>query len=154
MDEGQTMDHRTMRDQIMALCDGELAGSERQAADAHLSACAECREWVAQWTRTSAVLFRAPAVAPSEVFVERVMRRIAAPRPRSAPSLTAARWLMPFFGAVAAMTLAVMFVPQGAISVDTLLLSDARDSSMLGDALTADQEAAEDMLAMLMEDTL
>lgn len=124
------MTHDAMQAQVFALYDGELAGGARQTAQAHLQQCAECQEAVAGWTRTAGVFFRSPEVQASEIFVGRVLDRIASTQ--NAPVVSvwkpSVRWLIPALGLAA---LLVMMQPGGRlVSMDALLLEDGQENGM------------------------
>ena len=95
------MDHDAIQAQLFSFYDGELAGDVRRTIETHLQGCAECRMLVAQWTRVAGRLFQAPAIQPSEAFVERTTRRIASTRPqpvRISRWLADRGWLIPAMG--------------------------------------------------------
>ena len=121
------MKEHLRQDQLFTLYDGALAGAARREADAHLAACLICRETLGQWQRTAKAFFRAPAIHPSEAFVQQLMARIdALARPRqSAPRLTWLRWLVPAVGLAGVLLLIRPL--EHAISVETLLLGEESD---------------------------
>ena len=149
------MDHKTIQDQLFTLHDGELTGAARRAVEDHLLDCAECRAIVAQWKHVAGVLFRAPTLSTSEIFVQRVMQRIAPAAPRRS---YLPRWIRQGGWPVPAMGLAVMlFVMtrgpiQQTVSVESLLLSDGREPAALQRVLSGERSSAEDILGLLMEE--
>ena len=70
------MTHDDLKDLTMALHDGQLSPSDKALAETHLAGCPECRRELESWRRTAKILFRETPVAPSEMFVQRVMRGI------------------------------------------------------------------------------
>jgi len=71
------------REQLSALLDDALPVPDRQALDAHLSVCAECRRELEQLQATMALLGRLPPVHAPAGFVDRVMAEAYRPsRPR------------------------------------------------------------------------
>src|SRR6266851_3014607 len=68
---------------LMAYVDGLASGEERREVDAHLEACAICRQRVEGFRSVSSLLDELPLVEPSEAFDVRVRARVAAePQPR------------------------------------------------------------------------
>ena len=135
------MDHTTIQERLFALYDGELAGEDRRAVEDHVLGCAECRALIARWKQVAGALFPSPHVATSEAFVERVMQRIATPKP---PRVRLPRrprefgWLIPAMG-LAAMLLALFSRPmQQVVSVESLLLGE--------------NPSGDDVLNLLMEE--
>jgi hypothetical protein len=61
------------REQLSALLDDALPVPDRQALEAHLSVCAECRRELEQLQTTMALLGRLPPVHAPAGFVDRVM---------------------------------------------------------------------------------
>ena len=61
------------RPQLSALLDDALSVAERQALEAHLAGCAECRRELEQLRETVALLGRLPPVHAPAGFVDRVM---------------------------------------------------------------------------------
>lgn len=149
------MDHHVSYDQLFALYDGELGESARRAVEDHALDCAECRDLLAQWKRVAGALFQAPAVSPSEVFVDRVMQRIAPPRPHPARLLhwlPGGRWRVPALGLAAMLFVMVRGSLQQAVSIESLLLSDGRGPAALQQVLTGEPPSADDVLGLLMEE--
>jgi len=66
------------RDRFSEYLDGELSKAEREAVEAHLSQCAECRRELEAWRRTVSAVGELPARSAPAGFAERVMRQIAA----------------------------------------------------------------------------
>lgn len=154
------MDHKAIQEQLFALYDGELTGPAREAVETHVAGCEECLGLVAQWTRVAGAFFRAPeGLAPerlaSEAFVQRVMRRISAPRraPRRIPAwILNGRWSIPALG-LTAILLALMTEPfQERISVETLLVADGRDPVAFQRVLAGESPTSDEILGLLVED--
>jgi anti-sigma factor RsiW len=68
--------HDDLKDLTMALHDGQLSPSDKALAETHLAECPECRRELESWRRAAKTLFQETPVAPSEMFVQRVMRGI------------------------------------------------------------------------------
>ena len=144
-----TMDHKTLKQQLFALYDGELAGESRLEVESHLAGCAECQRLYGQWSKTAKVFFKVPEPATSEFFVRSVMNRIQAletPKP-------AIRWEFSFrwfATAVGLAALLLVLMPQApqALSMDMLFQDNSAASSLLlsNKAMTSD-----DTLQFLME---
>jgi len=149
------MDHEAIQEQLFAFYDGELTGPGRRAMEDHVRDCTECRDLVAQWKRVAGALFRPADVSTSDAFVERLMRRIAAPPP---PRVRLPRWLLEGGWLIPAMGLAVMFFVmvqgplQQTVSIESLLLSDEREPASLQQVLTGERPSADDVLGLLMEE--
>lgn len=64
-------------DRLFAYHDGELAPEEALRMEAHLASCTDCSSSLAEWRRAAARVF--PPIEPSEddLFVRRVMARVA-----------------------------------------------------------------------------
>jgi hypothetical protein len=62
-----------VRELLSALLDGAVSVAERQAIEAHLPACAECRRELAELRETVALLKRLPPVHAPAGFVDRVV---------------------------------------------------------------------------------
>ena len=146
------MKHEAMKERILALYDGELAGDARREAENHLSGCAECRRSYEQWQQMAKGLFRDPQVQPSELFVSRVMERInALERPRHAvPWTIRLRWAVPAM-ALASLLLLVLGSAQSSVSIEALLLADARESGVTQLVLASRQPAADEVNGSIME---
>jgi hypothetical protein len=67
------------REQLSALLDGALPAADRQALDAHLATCADCRRELDQLRGTVALLGRLPPVRAPAGFVDRVMVEVDRP---------------------------------------------------------------------------
>jgi len=79
---------QAMRELVSALFDDELAGDEREAAQAHLDRCAACREWMAQVRAARRRLTAYPRIEAAPGFNEAVMARVmAGPLTRLADAL-------------------------------------------------------------------
>ncbi len=148
------MGHKTIKEKLFALYDGELDPAARKEVEAHLSGCPECRELHGRWAKTAKVLFSSPAAKNSpqdesaglladEFFVKSVMSRI---RERQAPKPAISRdiylrWLVPAIG-LALMLLAVLPPAPQVVSMDTWLFQDAGSRSswlFSNNALSADE---------------
>jgi anti-sigma factor RsiW len=70
------MTHEALKELVFLSYDQELSPVDKTTVDEHLQTCAECRDAVAAWKKTAAVLF-APAPGLPERFVHKVMDRIA-----------------------------------------------------------------------------
>jgi len=148
------MDHDTMRAQLSALYDGELAGEPRRALEEHLLDCAECRAWLTRWKLAAASGFSSPDALPSETFVERVMQRVAAPRPRPfrlSRWVLEGGWLVPAMG-VAAALIVIGGPLQQSVSIESLLLSDGDAPSALQRILSEESHGTDEVLGLLMEE--
>ena len=105
------MDHREAEDALWEFYDGELAENKRAELEAHLAACAECRETLRVWKGAAQAFFPerpAPHPAQTEAFVLRAMERVEAAKPQPwTRLLRQARWLVPALGAgwAAALTI-------------------------------------------------
>ncbi|MBI3996966.1 MAG: zf-HC2 domain-containing protein [Candidatus Omnitrophica bacterium] len=151
------MDHTAIHAQLFAFYDGELTGASRRAVEDHLLDCAECRALIAQWKHVTGALFQSPTVSPSDVFVQRVMRRIMTPRPRAfrlSHWLLQGGWLIPTAGLAVMLFVMIRGPLQQTVSIESLLLSDGHESSVLQQVLTGDGSSDDDVLGLLMEDAL
>ena len=149
------MDHNTIRDQLFALYDGELTGPPRRAVEDHLFDCAECRAVMAQWQHVAGALFPSPACSASEVFVQRVMRRIAAAptsRFQLLRRLVTGGWLIPAMGMAALLLVMVREPLQPAISIENLLFWDRGESVAAQQILDGESPGTDDVLGLLMEE--
>lgn len=85
-----TMSCEKISKNLVSYLDGRASERERGEVEAHLKACAECRERVAEFRRLWEVMAEVPAAEPSFGFDARLRQRIAAePRPK------AWAWLVP-----------------------------------------------------------
>ena len=120
------MDHKSMKEQIFALYDGELSAAARKEVEAHIALCGECRELYEGWAKTAKAFFKkAPEPASSEFFVRQVMNRVhelEAPKPARDWGLSL-RWLVPAAG-LALMFLAVMPITPQVVPMDAMLFQD------------------------------
>lgn len=112
------MSHDDLKELVLELGDAELEAPRRAEAEAHLTACPECRGLLQAWRRSRAALF-APSPAPTrqetELFARAVMERTAA-----RPSPWA--WLVPTIGlAFAAAAVIVAAPPSSSDPLDALL---------------------------------
>ena len=58
---------------LRAYLDGEIAGGDRAAFEAHLAACERCRQDAADLARVLALLRAAPDIPPRPDFTARVI---------------------------------------------------------------------------------
>ncbi|MBI4396111.1 MAG: zf-HC2 domain-containing protein [Elusimicrobia bacterium] len=79
------MDHKDVKERILTHYDGELPPGERAAVEDHLKTCVECSLLLREWKTTAGAFFSVPPVAPSEAFVQRVMRKMDQ-EPKETPS--------------------------------------------------------------------
>jgi anti-sigma factor RsiW len=122
-------------DELSALLDGELVADERRAAEAHLAACATCREELVATASTRAIVRGLPAVDAPFGFYERVIRRsgpvVPGVRRRGLAAVAA--------GAAAAVALLVLATPSAEPvdpAVDVLVARHAATASAGGDPVT------------------
>lgn len=122
-------------DRLSALLDGELVADERRAAEAHLAACASCRDELAATASTRAVLRGLPVVDAPFGFYERLLRRSSAATPgrrrRGLAGVAA--------GAAAAVALLVLATPSAEPvdpAVDDLVARHAASAWAGGDPVT------------------
>jgi anti-sigma factor RsiW len=73
------MTHLAASQRLSAYLDGELAGPERRAVDAHLRTCAVCRRDLAELTRVRALLGALPDVEPPPGLLADVQDALARP---------------------------------------------------------------------------
>jgi predicted anti-sigma-YlaC factor YlaD len=92
-------------DRLQALLSGALSGQDREEAEAHISACAGCREERDLLASARALLLPLPEVEPRAGFAARVA--LEARDLRSPPFLRWARWTA---GGVAMAAAAALFV--------------------------------------------
>ena len=144
------MNHEEAEEALWDFYDGELAPPRRDAFQAHLAACAECRETLNAWRGAAHACFK-PAARPTpvqtEAFVARVMGRVEArPWPLS--------WLWPAFGAVmaAASLFVVLALRPMPDPVDSLLSDDAQGARLLSWAAAPAPAGDGELLAFAMED--
>lgn len=84
------MNCERMETQLIAYLDGKAREAERREVEAHLAACAACRQRAEEFRRVWGVLDEMPAVEPTMGFDARVRQRVATePQPRWF------EWLMP-----------------------------------------------------------
>jgi len=129
------MDHKTIKEQLYALYDGELDALARKEAESHLADCMECRELYQGWAKTARVLFPNPKLQPSEFFVNQVMDRVRAlevPGRKLGWGLSLP-WIVPAVG-IAAMVLLAPVAPPPSLT----LLSTA--AMLTGDRIDADSQ--------------
>ncbi len=147
------MDHKTMKEKLFTLVDGEWDSAARKEVEAHLSGCPECRQFTEQWARTAGVFFKVPKPEPSEFFVRQVMARIDAlttPKPVVAlRSNLHLRWLIPVAG-LAFLFLVILRPAPPAVSMDTLLLQDASNGSSW--VFSNNAPTADETLQLVMEE--
>ena len=146
------MDHKLMKERVLALYDGELTGDVRREAENHLAGCAECRRSYEQWRSMAKGLFREPQVQPPELFVDRVMERIdALERPRHAvPWTIRFRWAVPAM-ALASLLFLILGPTQRPVSIETLLLADAQEGGATQLVLASRQPTADEADRSIME---
>lgn len=72
------MDHGAYKEMLSALLDGELGGAEREAALAHLAACADCRAYFEELTALRAALDGLEEFDAPEGFAAGVTARLRA----------------------------------------------------------------------------
>ena len=139
------MDHKTLKERLFALYDGELEAAEREKMRSHLDGCLECRELYERWTKTAKVFFKAPKSGTSEFFVQRVMDRIhtlEAPKHRAPGWNVSLQWLVPAVGGLALLFLAVVLPAPQTVSIDAMLFQEASGRPLLAfsdDALSTDE---------------
>ena len=100
------MTHDEIRTGLYLMVDGSLTTEEKTQVESHLTACASCREALAQWRQISPVLFAKPAFSEvqEDRMVATVMGRIR--NKPSAPRLfsleNSLRWIFPLMGSALA----------------------------------------------------
>lgn len=72
------MNCRKMENWILPHLDGRLKARELRKAEAHLAACAACRQRVEEFRAVSGLLDEMPKIMPSPFFDARLQARIAA----------------------------------------------------------------------------
>jgi anti-sigma factor RsiW len=95
------MNHDKIREMLFDLYDRPLTERERQMVEGHLPDCPECRQSFEEWQKISRTLFAlpAPSEAQEDLFVSKVMTRIAASQPAAIFSWNdALRWMVPLLG--------------------------------------------------------
>jgi anti-sigma factor RsiW len=99
------MKHDRWLDNLSRLFDDDLAGDEKNAAEAHLKSCADCAETWRRWMdqRRTFSTASSPTLGPG--FRVKVMEALDQDAAPSEPRLTWAPWLG--LAAAAALTLAV-----------------------------------------------
>ena len=118
------MEHQRVRDQLVLIDDPELPAPERQRLLAHVAVCRECAADLQHWRSLHGALAGAPQPAPSEVFVEAVMRRVS---PAAAP--VRRRWTVPWWipqlglGLAGVVCLLTLAQPSTPVTTGTLLLA-------------------------------
>jgi anti-sigma factor RsiW len=134
--------HDELKDLAMALHDGQISPSDKTLVEIHLAGCGECRRELRSWERAAQTFFPATPVPPSEIFVHRVMREIAAMDPPSAWSHLLSRrfqrWAWAGTLAVAAAAL-WLFLPRSPAPPDSEdLIAEMADVSV--DAVASETE--------------
>lgn len=102
------MNCEKMSNLLVSYLDGRANAEERSSVEAHLNACAACREKAEEFRRLWSAMGEVPEIEPSFAFDARLRQRIATDaRPRRWA------WLMPsprLAGAVAALVALAIFV--------------------------------------------
>jgi hypothetical protein len=119
-----TFGHERQRERVSLLAAGALAGSERQAALAHVDSCAECREELDRLREALALLAGDPVreadpPIPFGALVARVDARLAEEGQRGGRFsrwVSGSRWVLLPLGAAAAAALAVLLLPPPPVS--------------------------------------
>lgn len=101
------MGHTNIKNKLSEYRDGELSVQDRQAVEAHLPTCAECRTFLKNWDTLSDRLFPAATSKPASDLTAAVLGRIGA-REESKPRLVQARWWAPAVGIAAVLVLSIM----------------------------------------------
>lgn len=102
------MNCEKMSNLMVSYLDGRASAEDRSSAEAHLSACAACRERAEEFRRLWSAMGEVPEIEPSFAFDARLRQRIAA---QARPRLWT--WLMPsprLAGAVVALVALSAFV--------------------------------------------
>lgn len=106
------MNCRELEQHAIAFLDGHLAPSERRTVEAHLAACASCRERAQGFSSVMGLLGEWPAIQPSPFFQTRLAARLKAEP--VAESWWQTLWLdrpsRPAAGPVFAVALAVVMI--------------------------------------------
>ncbi len=102
------MNCEKMSNLMVSYLDGRASAEERSSAEAHLSACAACRERAEEFRRLWSAMGEVPEIEPSFAFDARLRQRIAA---QARPRIWT--WLMPsprLAGAVVALVAFSVFI--------------------------------------------
>lgn len=102
------MNCEKMSNLMVSYLDGRASAEDRSSVEAHLNACAACRERAGEFRRLWSAMGEVPEIEPSFAFDARLRQRIAA---QAQPRFWA--WLMPsprLAGAVAALVALSIFV--------------------------------------------
>lgn len=131
------------RELLTAHLDGELAGSERAAVEAHLAGCAACRSRAESLRAAIGALAALPAIEPSARFEAAVLEAVSLQRVRRP------RW---------ARRVAVVLIASGAVAAALLFAlprpSRALPASPTELAVAVDLELFEDYDAVQVSDAL
>jgi anti-sigma factor RsiW len=148
------MNHDQIREQLQAFYDEELSGDARREVEAHLGGCPACRQELEEWDRIKGVWLRGPAVAPSDVFVRRVMDRIGAERGVVPFSPALPRWLVPALGVAAAAMFLFVAMPErdDMVAAEDLLLANGRSEHVTSAFFLPGRIDNDDLLNVVMED--
>ena len=144
------MNHDLIKNDLSALCDGELSASRRGEVEAHLLTCAECRSFYENWKAVSTALFaRRPEPASSDFFVRQVMDKIEIPAVCPQKTWIPVQWFAPSVG-IAAMLLLALVPSQTVSSAELLFVNgeDAQSQWMLSGA----SPKSDEVLSFILEE--
>ncbi len=145
------MRHEELRERLYDLYDRELPVPELRELEAHLGACAECRASLEEWRRIAGALFAAPAPAPSEALVQRIMRGLPGHEESAPTPAWTLRWLAPAFS-LALAGLAILAWPDGnGVSAETLILAGGEEGPSLA-AFSPQAPKPDDLLGLILEE--
>ena len=147
------MTHEITQDTLFAWYDGQLHGTDSQQVETHVASCFECQRTYARWQQTARLCFRPPRVDVSDMFVDRLMKRIEAleRRPHPTPWISTIRWLVPSVGLAGVALFMMTVITQHPLSTETLLLADAQANHLTDFVLASEPPTTDEAFNFLME---
>jgi anti-sigma factor RsiW len=116
------MNHEQIKEKIFSLYDGEAPAEDREALEAHLQGCSDCRAELARWGQIRSGILLPLKVEYSEAFVHQVMRKVRSYESIRWPQMV--RWLVPALAlSVSGFAGVMVYNLQPSLSTESLLMS-------------------------------
>lgn len=121
----KTMTHEQCREDVGAVIDGAASAQMREAVQAHLAGCSECRGYENQLHALSRMM--APEAALSTAFDSDFLAKLKAERPSRVRAFLYAKWWAPVLAGSFAAVLLVVGVGRRGLNEEQLFIAENQE---------------------------